>query len=171
MEPNGVRYLGARVIAVKNPDKRPERANVRNRLAETIVDPKVSEEYARETVALYRRLNNNTHPETAWEMRALAKTLRRQGKLAEAEQYYKEAKAVFGTSDDNSSTLVISTIANIGSVSSLHRDEAGLQELRNESRNVVQPPMYRLCALDPRRNSIGAGHCRIASWYSLVRVP
>ncbi len=126
-----------RVIAAKNPDKYPERANLLHRLAETMVDPVVGEEYAREAVALHRRLHGNTHPETAWGMQALAKTLRRQGKFAEAEQYYKEALAVFRTSYDNSSAPVVLTLANIATVRRFREDEAGLQVLRDEAETLA----------------------------------
>src|SRR5262249_11475641 len=52
-------------IAAKNPDKYPEVANLKHRLAETMEDPIVGEQYAREAVALHRRLQGETHPETA----------------------------------------------------------------------------------------------------------
>ena len=122
-----------RAIAAKNPDKYPEQANLLHRLAETMEDPVVGEEYAREAVGLHQRLHGKNHPETAWGVQALAKTLRRQAKFAEAAQFYEQALAIFRLHYDNSDAPVVLTLANIASVRRFQGDKVGLQELREEA--------------------------------------
>jgi tetratricopeptide (TPR) repeat protein len=119
-----------RAIAAKNPDKYPEVANLLHRLAETMQDPVEGERYAREAVALHRRLHGETHPETGWGLQALALTLRKQGKLADAERSYREALEVFRKNYSEFDAPVVLTMKNLAMVLRMNGDEAGLDQLR-----------------------------------------
>jgi tetratricopeptide (TPR) repeat protein len=120
-----------RAIAAKNPDKHPELANLLHRLAESTRDPVVGEQYAREAVALHRRLHGPTHPETAWGLQALALTLYRQEKFADAERFYREALEIFRTQYGDFDAPVVLTMRNLARVLRKKNDEPGLEKLRH----------------------------------------
>jgi tetratricopeptide (TPR) repeat protein len=119
-----------RAIAAKNPDRYPEFANLLHRLAETMGDPVVGEQYAREAVALHRRLHGKTHPETAWGLQALALTLRKQRKFDDAERYYREALEIFRKQYGDFDAPVVLTMMNLAAVLRNKNDEPGLDRLR-----------------------------------------
>jgi len=127
-----------REIAEKHPEAAPQYANLLHRLAETMSDPVAAEQRARESVALHKKYHGETHPETAWGIQALGKTLRRQGKLEDAEECYREALRIFRLHYDNSGGPVACTLANLAAVLRYQNDQSALTELSREAKEFAQ---------------------------------
>jgi tetratricopeptide (TPR) repeat protein len=73
-------------------------ANILHRHADVLFGQQqyaTSEDWARRSVEMHRRLHGHEHPETGYGLRTLAHALQAQGKLAEAESAQREAIAIF----------------------------------------------------------------------------
>jgi tetratricopeptide (TPR) repeat protein len=81
-------------------DQQPELASILYRQAllatATPGNAAKAEQLARQSVAIYRQIHGNHHPNPAWALWTLALSLQEQNKLDESEQCFREAIAIFG---------------------------------------------------------------------------
>jgi serine/threonine protein kinase/tetratricopeptide (TPR) repeat protein len=127
-------------ISQRSPDGYPEAANLLHRLADSARgrgELASSEELARTSVAMHRKLHGEFHPETAYGLHSLANTLTQLNEQPEAERCYREALAIFRKHFGDSATPVLQVLTHLTLLLKRTGNEAALDELRIQASRIA----------------------------------